>query len=176
MRDLLTRRLGPFPVWLYFVVLVIGGVIFLRWRKTKGSGTSKLNSDATLAPNLTSQPSTLIPYTTDVFVNIQQPGAPGPAGEPGPAGPPGPAVETPVNNTPPPPPAQTSMTYLIKAGDTLRDIAYTFGYRDAGGNLIPEALYAANAATIEAVARQHGYSSSNGGWWIFPGTEILLPA
>ncbi|MFQ9653605.1 MAG: hypothetical protein ACLRZZ_28500 [Enterocloster sp.] len=35
--------------------------------------------------------------------------------------------------------------------------------------------YAANGAVIEAAAKQHGKSSSNNGWWIYPGTVPANP-
>ena len=90
---LLTRRAGPLPVWVWFLifVLVVGMVII--WRRRKAG---KAASNVYAAPNLTNQPSTLVPYTSDIFVNVQQPGATGPTGPTGPVGPSGPAGPQPT--------------------------------------------------------------------------------
>lgn len=183
MRELLTRRIGPAPVWLYFIVLVIGGVIFLRWRgsKTAKSTAGNIND----APNLTNQPSSLIPYTSDIFVNIQQPTGPAttpngdryraprpgrttpiPAPLPNPGQAPAPAPSSPVPA--PPPMRQTSITYPVVAGDSLFNLAKKF-------HTTVSALYQANKAQIEAVARQHGFASSQGGHWIFPSERLVIP-
>lgn len=98
MTGFLTRRIWIFPVWLWFILLVVATYIIIRIRQAKTPDTG-LNSDATTAPNLTNQPGGLMPYGGDVFVNIQQPGAQGPPGPPGPG-----------TNTPPPPDRVTSVT------------------------------------------------------------------
>jgi LysM repeat protein len=169
VRETLTRRIGPAPVWLWFVVLVIGVVIFLRLRAAKAP-TTKASSTVGDSPNLTNQPSALIPWPSDTFVNIQQPGATGPAG---PAGPAGPTTTTttppPVTTTPPPPPRVTSATYTIKSGDTLTRIANSL-------HVSLSSLYNLNKATIEAVARQHGLASSGSGHWIWGGTKLVVPS
>jgi nucleoid-associated protein YgaU len=42
------------------------------------------------------------------------------------------------------------------------------------GALYPR-IYAANLALIEATARAHGFGSSEGGHWIFPGEVLCVP-
>lgn len=176
MREFLTRRIGPFPMWLYFIVFVIGLAVFLRWRQTRNGG-SAMNSNAADAPNLTNQPSTLIPWTNDVFVNVHQSPIPGPAGPPGPPGSPGtympgtifaPVKTIPLPSMPWPSPRVMSITYAVKSGDTLARIA-------AANKTTVSAVYAANKSTIEAAARQHGFSSSNGGSRIWPTTTLVIP-
>lgn len=118
----LSRRIGPAPVWVYFVVLVLAGVLLLRYRAKKASAsTPALNSDANVSPNLTSQSGIYIPYPQDTFVNVQQPGAPG---EQGPPGPPGPAA--------PPPPAPLPTSATAVAGENL----YDFAARNGGWSVI----------------------------------------
>lgn len=158
MKEFFTRRIGPAPVWLYFVIFVIGLVILLRWRQSHAA--SSVNSDAASSPNLTDAVPLTVPYVSDIFVNVQQPGAPGP---PGPAGPTGPV------GTPAPPPRSTSITYKVVSGDTLSKIANRYHTTAA-------AIYAANKSLIEATARQHGFTSSGGGHWIFPSEKLVIPA
>lgn len=168
MKELLTRRLGPAPVWGWALVGIIALAILLRWRANKNSASAGNVNDAT---NLTDQPGLLIPYTSDVFVNVQQPGAPGATGATGPAGPAGPPGPTgpmgpPAANNPPP--RTTSITYKVVSGDVLERIAKKYGVSTS-------ALYNANKSTIEATARQHGFSSSGNGHWIFPGEKLVIP-
>lgn len=83
-----------------------------------------------------------------------------PASSPAPAPAPAPA---PTPAPAPPPPARRS--YTVVHGDTLIGI----------GNKLHvdwHSLYNNNKQTIENTARSHGYSSSDGGHWIFPG-EVL---
>lgn len=181
LKAVLTRRLGPAPVWAYFVVLVIAVAVYLRWRasKTAATAAASASSNVNSSPNLTSQPSTLVPYTSDVFVNIQQPGATGaagpigpagPSGTPGPVGAPGPTgAPAPAPSPVPVPPARKqSITYPVASGDNLTAIARRYGVSEA-------ALYAANKAQIEAVAKQHGFSSSQNGHWIWPREVLVIP-
>lgn len=106
----LGRRIGPAPVWVYFVVLVVAGAWFLHRRAQKAAtaNTTALNSDANVSPNLTTQSGVYIPYPQDTFVNVQQPGAPGPTGPTGPTGPAGPAG--------PSSPSGTSAPFPVSAG------------------------------------------------------------
>ncbi len=62
-------------------------------------------------------------------------------------------------------------TYTIVSGDTLWGISKK--YYGAGTSW--QKIYKANKKTIEAAAKRHGYSSSNGGNWIFPGTKLTIP-
>lgn len=165
MRELLTRRIGPLPFWVWFVVFVLAGALFLHWRKGKSSSSSNVED----APNLTDQPSTLVPYTTDIFVNVQQPAQPTPPAQTGTK------IPIPKDSGLPrwpsptkPPPRQTSITYKVLGGDTLSRIAARY-------HTTANALYAANKSLIEAQARQHGFSSSQGGHWIFPGERLIIP-
>lgn len=62
-------------------------------------------------------------------------------------------------------------TYTVKKGDTLWEISEK--HQGAGSKW--EKIYDANKEIIEKTANQHGYSSSDHGWWIFPGTVLTLP-
>ncbi|MFC8838654.1 hypothetical protein ACFT8Q_00680 [Streptomyces griseoincarnatus] len=56
-------------------------------------------------------------------------------------------------------------------GHTLWDIAQ----RNLGSGLQWTAIYDTNEQTIEDEARRYGFSSSDRGHWIFPGTVLTLP-
>lgn len=73
--------------------------------------------------------------------------------------------------TPPKRPAPTANTYTIKSGDTLWNIAVKF----YGTGTKWETIYKTNKAIIESTAKKHGKSSSNNGWWIFPGVTLTIP-
>lgn len=62
-------------------------------------------------------------------------------------------------------------TYTVKKGDTLWEISEK--HQGAGSKW--EKIYDANKDVIEKTAKKHGYSSSDHGWWIFPGTVLTLP-
>lgn len=68
-------------------------------------------------------------------------------------------------------PAETTTAYTIKSGDTLWDIAE----KNLGGGANWQAIYDANKEIIESTAKEHGKSSSDNGWWIYPGVTIQIP-
>lgn len=68
-------------------------------------------------------------------------------------------------------PSPKGNTYTVKSGDTLWGIAERY-YKDG---LKHTKIYEANKSIIESTAKQRGYSSSNNGWWIFPGTVLTIP-
>lgn len=67
-------------------------------------------------------------------------------------------------------------TYTVKSGDNLWDLAYKF----YGSGSKMSKLYSANKSVIESTAKKRGLTSSshNGvaGWWIFPGTKLVIPS
>lgn len=68
-------------------------------------------------------------------------------------------------------PVTESQTYVVKKGDTLWDLADRF----YGSPVYYTEIYAANQEVIEAAAKQHGKTSSNNGYWIWPGTTLTIP-
>lgn len=67
---------------------------------------------------------------------------------------------------------QSSTTsYTIKTGDTLWGISQKF--LNAGKDW--QKIYDANKEIIESTAKKYGKSSSNNGWWIYPGVTIKIP-
>lgn len=65
----------------------------------------------------------------------------------------------------------TSNSYTIKTGDTLWEIAKKL-YNDGNKWSL---IYNANKDIIEQTAKKHGKSSSENGWWIFPGVTLTIP-
>jgi LysM repeat protein len=59
-------------------------------------------------------------------------------------------------------------TYTVKKGDTLQKIARKY-------KTTSSKLYKKNKTVIEKAAKKHGKSSSNKGWWIYPGTKLAIP-
>lgn len=68
--------------------------------------------------------------------------------------------------------SSTPQTYTVKDGDCLWNIAKKF-YGSGSKYTI---IYDANKDVIEKTAKKYGYSSSNGGNWIFTGTVLTIPA
>lgn len=66
--------------------------------------------------------------------------------------------------------AETS-SYTIKTGDTLWAIAQRF----LGSGAKWETIYNANKDIIEQTAKKYGKSSSDHGWWIYPGVTLTIP-
>ena len=67
--------------------------------------------------------------------------------------------------------ASTPSTYTIKTGDTLWGIAQKL----LGSGAKWETIYDANKTIIEQTAKKYGKSSSNRGWWIYPGVTLKIP-
>ena len=69
-----------------------------------------------------------------------------------------------------------SKNYTVKKGDTLRSIAKKY-YGDSSKYM---KIYNANKSTIEKTAKKKGKKSSTNkgvkGWWIFPGTKLVIPS
>lgn len=66
---------------------------------------------------------------------------------------------------------ETGGAYVIQKGDTLWELAQEW----YGDPTKYTEIYQANAAAIEADAKRRGKSSSNNGYWIFPGLTITKP-
>lgn len=62
--------------------------------------------------------------------------------------------------------------YTVKSGDNLWSIARQY-YGGTGSDW--EKIYNANADVIESTAQQYGRSDSDHGWWIYPGTVLVIP-
>lgn len=68
-------------------------------------------------------------------------------------------------------PTTKATSYTIKSGDTLWGIAQKL----LGSGAKWQTIYDANKEIIESTAKKHGKSSSNNGWWIYPGVTIQIP-
>jgi len=67
---------------------------------------------------------------------------------------------------------QEGTKYTVKKGDTLWEIAKTY----LGKGMEYTVIYNANKEVIESTAKQRGKQNSSNGHWIFPGTELIIPA
>ena len=67
--------------------------------------------------------------------------------------------------------ATKTTKYTIKSGDTLWGISQKF----YGTGTKWELIYNANKEIIEQTAKKYGKSSSNNGWWIYPGVTLTIP-
>lgn len=84
MRGFMVRRVGPLPLWVWLIVVTVGVYLFLRFR---GGGGKKDDSDSSTiydAENLTTQQSTLVPWSTDIFINVPASSTPAPTTSPTP--------------------------------------------------------------------------------------------
>ncbi len=71
---------------------------------------------------------------------------------------------------PQPAPVSKPRVHVVVAGDKLWTIAAKYYQNPFHWTRI----YARNQAVIEAAARSRGYRNSRGGWWIFPGTKLVI--
>ena len=62
-------------------------------------------------------------------------------------------------------------TYTVKKGDNLWSIAKKF----YGSGTKHTVIYKANKDVIEKKAKYYGRSSSDNGYWIYPGTKLTIP-
>ena len=67
--------------------------------------------------------------------------------------------------------AKETSSYTIKKGDTLWAISQKF----LGSGAKWETIYNANKSIIEQTAKKYGKSSSDHGWWIYPGVTLTIP-
>ncbi len=61
--------------------------------------------------------------------------------------------------------------YIVKAGDTLWDLARNF----YGSSSKYHVIYEANKENIEETAKKRGLNTSKSGYWIFPGQKLIIP-
>ena len=66
---------------------------------------------------------------------------------------------------------ETTTTYVVKSGDNCWNIALKY-YKN--GLEWPK-IYKANKEIIEQTAKKYGRSSSDNGWWIYPGIRLVIP-
>lgn len=78
---------------------------------------------------------------------------------------------TPITTTPKPA-ASNNKSYTVVKGDCLWKISKKF----YGTGTKWRIIYNTNKTVIENTAKQHGKKSSSDGWWIYPGTKLIIPA
>lgn len=61
--------------------------------------------------------------------------------------------------------------YTVKKGDCLWKISRKY----YGTGTKWKTIYNANKSIIEKTARRYGRKSSSNGWWIYPGTKLVIP-
>lgn len=69
-------------------------------------------------------------------------------------------------------PSVEKKNYVVKKGDCLWNIAKKF----YGTGSKWKTIYDANKSVIEETAKKYGRKSSSNGHWIYPGTELIIPA
>jgi LysM repeat protein len=79
---------------------------------------------------------------------------------------------TPPAVQPAPKPADESKKYTVKRGDCLWKISKQF----YGTGTKWKTIYNANKTVIENTAKKYGKKSSSNGWWIYPGTQLVIPS
>lgn len=62
-------------------------------------------------------------------------------------------------------------THVVKSGDSCWSIALKY----YGSGLEWKKIYEANKEIIERTAKKYGRSSSDNGWWIYPGIRLVIP-
>ena len=71
-----------------------------------------------------------------------------------------------------PPTGAEGTSYTIKSGDCMWNIAKKF----YGNGATWKKIYEANKTVIENTAKKYrNGKDSNNGWWIYPGTKIVIP-
>jgi hypothetical protein len=70
-----------------------------------------------------------------------------------------------------PEPDNAGNLYVVKGGDTLMHIAAN----QLGDSSRWREIYDTNQSTIESTAIGRGIGGSSGGYWIFPGQELVIP-
>lgn len=66
---------------------------------------------------------------------------------------------------------KNSENYTVKKGDCLWKISKKF----YGAGSKWKTIYNANKEIIEKTAKKYGKRDSNNGWWIYPGTKLVIP-
>lgn len=159
-------------------------LIITRKNNTPVANTS-LSGTTTLDAN--GNPVLYVPTTGDEWINIYKPvtitttttnngETDLPPGHPTPAPIPKPPIPQPPPKQPPPPPGKPPSTkgqwvchYTVRGGDTLSGIAARY-------NTSYMAIYGRNQATIDALAKSHGFPISPHPYDnIFPGETFLVP-
>ena len=188
------RKLGPAPVWVYFIVGVLGVAWIVKRRQDAKAAQAQPEDQSAALSNMQFPSAQPMNYSSDIFINVPAPAnnsggvintQPPPVPTPKPNPNPGPGIP---ENKPPlpiplpvphplqlpvptPAPKQKSITYVVKSGDTLWDIAKK--YLGSGTNYTK--IYQLNKTLLEAEAKKHGFSSSNNGARIWAGEKLVIP-
>lgn len=180
--SLLTRKLGPLPVWVYALLILVGAWVYAKYRNkqqaaststdTSGTDTSAPEGQA-VAPQFVIENN--MPATTIGSANQPVPSTPPP--QPPTVTPPGKGTKPPTGGGKPPakPPTKKPgssgkppIKYRVVHGDTLTSIAQSHGVTEAelwAFNTDPKNRSASSIATL----KRRGQNT------IFAGEEILIP-
>jgi len=82
---------------------------------------------------------------------------------------------TPPPAPPPPPAGGCPRTQVVGHWPDWDGSLWGIAQQYYGNGALYPRIYAANVAVIEATAQAHGFPSSDGGHWIFPGEVLCIP-
>lgn len=181
--ELLQRKLGPMPVWVWALIGLAGAWLYAKWRSNQQAASAAQQTQVADTSSAESQqvaPQFVIENNLPPEANPGTATPPSQAGSPTPAppvvAPPGKGTHPPIGHPPIPagPPKPISgkrpLVYRVQHGDTLDSIAASHGVKGGGGELFTFNTTPGNRppATINTLRKR-------GPNLIYPGEEILIP-
>lgn len=165
IRGVLTKRIGPAPVWVYGAI----GVLGLAWYLRRNAGTS--STAQTKIADEDAIPIQRVHYTSDVFITVPSNPVPQtPKPKPRTSGPYN-LPKTPTGGStksPYPLPRQSSITTVARPGDLLYGIV-----KSAMTGTTNQTV---DRSVIESAAGEHGYhSAATVGARLVPSYRSVIP-